>query len=249
MLNIISQPSSGLPKLLIVHGLYGSARNWGVISKRLSDIRDVSAVDMRNHGASPWYDSHTYPDMARDLALVIEHLGGPVDVIGHSMGGKAAMTLALTHPELIHKLIVADIAPVAYTHNPSNNIHAMRQVDLSRVERRADALEQLQDLEPGLADFFLQSLDMKEKRWRLNLNVLEKCMPEIVGWPSPPGKFEGDALFLSGAKSDYVRTDHKETIREKFPNAKFAKLKDAGHWLHAEKPREFEAAVRSFLLM
>ena len=117
MLNQITHgtPTAARP-LLIVHGLYGSARNWGVIAKRLSDARQVVAVDQRNHGASPRTESHSYPDMAADLAEVIEAHGAPMHVMGHSMGGKAAMVLALTRPELIASLTVADIAPVAYGH-------------------------------------------------------------------------------------------------------------------------------------
>ena len=249
MLNVVQQTQNGRPKLLIVHGLYGSARNWGIISKRLSDIRDVSAVDMRNHGYSPWFESHTYHDMANDLAEVVSNMGGPVDVIGHSMGGKAAMMLALTRPEMVNKLIVADIAPVAYSHNPVENILAMRKVDLAKIERRSDALEQLTGLDQGLAEFFLQSLDMKEKRWRLNLDILEKHMSDIVGWPNPDGTFMGETLFLSGALSNYVEPNHKMIIKDLFPKARFARLNGAGHWLHAEKPREFEAAVRAFLQM
>ncbi|WP_420859093.1 alpha/beta fold hydrolase [Marivivens marinus] len=235
------------PTLLIAHGLFGSARNWGVISKRLSDEREVVAVDMRNHGQSPRMATHSYPELGDDLAHVID---GRWDVLGHSMGGKAAMLLALTHPEKVGKLVVADIAPVPYQHTQTHNIDAMRAVDLSRVGSRADALGQLEGLEPGLAEFFLQSLDLKEGRWRLNLDVLEAEMAKIVGFPDidlPP--FEGDTLFLSGANSDYVRREYRDRIKELFPNARFAKLPDAGHWLHAEKPREFEAAVRTFLNM
>ncbi|RYG89377.1 alpha/beta fold hydrolase [Loktanella sp. IMCC34160] len=248
MLNTIRHGApTDKPTLLIAHGLFGSARNWGVISKRLSDEREVVAADMRNHGQSPQMATHSYPELGDDLAQVID---GRWDVLGHSMGGKAAMLLALTHPEKVGKLVVADIAPVPYQHTQTHNIDAMRAVDLSRVGSRADALAQLEGLEPGLAEFFLQSLDLKERRWRLNLDVLEAEMPKIVGFPEidlPP--FEGDTLFLSGAKSDYVRREYRDRIKELFPNARFAKLPDAGHWLHAEKPREFEAAVRTFLNM
>lgn len=127
MLNTITHgvPTDTRP-LLIVHGLFGSARNWGVIAKRLSDTRQVIAVDMRNHGDSPWMDSHTYRDMADDLATVIADIGAPVDVMGHSMGGKAAMVLALTRPELVRRLIVADIAPVAYSHTQDGPLAAMQ---------------------------------------------------------------------------------------------------------------------------
>src|SRR6056297_1718930 len=237
------------PGLLIAHGLYGSARNWGVIAKRLSDTRKVVAVDMRNHGLSPWYETQSYPDMAADLAEVLAGLDGPYDVLGHSMGGKAAMVLALTRPELVNRLIVADIAPVAYSHTQIQYIDAMKAVDLTRVEKRSDVAEQLQDVvdDPTLISFFTQSLDIKTKKWRLNLDVLAEDMPKIMSFPDISGQYDGPALFLSGANSDYVKREYRSDIKALFPNAQFAKIPGAGHWLHAEKPREFEAAIRVWL--
>jgi pimeloyl-ACP methyl ester carboxylesterase len=234
------------PNLLIAHGLFGSARNWGVIAKRLSVDRQVIAVDMRNHGLSPWFDTQSYGDMAADLAGMIDQ---PVDLLGHSMGGKAAMVMALQYPDKINKLIVADIAPVTYSHTQMGPIEAMRRVDLATVGNRSDAKAQLGDLEPGVDDFLLQSLDLKEKRWRLNLDVLTAEMSGIIGFPDTDGTFEGETLFLSGAQSDYVKTAYRPKIKHLFPAAKFAKIPGAGHWLHAEKPREFEAAVSAFLNM
>lgn len=250
MLNTIRHGSaSDLPPLLIVHGLFGSARNWGVIAKRLSDSREVIAVDLRNHGESPWYDSHTYADMADDLAEVMANLPGPVDLVGHSMGGKAAMMLALTHPQHLNRLVIADIAPVAYTHTQLHFIEKMRAVDLARVTRRSEAAEQLADLgvEPALQSFFTQSLDVANQKWKLNLDALEANMPEIMTFPDVETHWDGPALFLSGAESDYVTTDNRAKIRSLFPSARFAKLPGAGHWLHADKPREFEATLRVFL--
>jgi pimeloyl-ACP methyl ester carboxylesterase len=239
------------PTLVIAHGLYGSGRNWGIIARRLSDRREVVAVDMRNHGDSPRFPTQSYPDMAGDLAQVIESLGPPVDLLGHSMGGKAAMHLALTRPELVRRLVVADIAPVAYSHDQTRNARAMARLDLTRITTRAEAdaaLAQSID-DPSLRAFFLQSLDLRQHppRWKLNLDVLEAEMPKIVGWPGTEGQFPGAALFLTGALSSYVRPDHRETIRSLFPKARFAKIPEAGHWLHAEKPREFEETVRVFL--
>ena len=250
MLNLIEHGEpTDKPGLLIAHGLYGSARNWGVIAKRLSDSRRVIAVDMRNHGQSPWHDTQSYPDMAGDLAQVLETLDEPFDVLGHSMGGKAAMVLALTRPELVNRLIVADIAPVAYSHTQAQYIKAMKAVDLSRIERRPDAAPLLASHvdDPQLIPFFLQSLDAKNKRWILNLDVLEHEMPKIIGFPKVSGSYSGATLFLSGAESDYVRREHRETITSLFPKARFVRIPGAGHWLHAEKPREFEAAARAWL--
>lgn len=237
------------PPVLIAHGLFGSARNWGVIAKRLSDLRRVVTVDMRNHGQSPWDDSNTYSDMAADLAEVVEAQGAPMDVVGHSMGGKAAMMLAVTRPDLLRRLIVADIAPVAYGHSQSHLIEAMRKIDLAEVTTRGDADRQLEPHVPeaGVRAFLLQSLDVKAKAWRLNHDVLERFMDDIVGWPDGvTGQFEGPTLFLSGASSDYVLPDHRPLIKALFPQARFAKIPQAGHWLHADKPREFEASLRAF---
>jgi len=244
MLNTVKYDGPAGTPLLIAHGLFGSARNWGVIAKRLSAVRPVIVVDMRNHGESPWYDSHSYADMAGDLAEV---LPGPADVLGHSMGGKAAMVLALQNPALVRRLIVADIAPVTYSHSQMGPIDAMRGVDLSAVAARSDAKAQLGGLEAGVDDFLLQSLDMKTKQWRLNIDVLAAEMDKIIGFPQVSGQFDGPTLFLSGANSDYVQRDTRPQIKALFPDAKFAKIPGAGHWLHAEKPREFEAAVAAFL--
>ena len=243
MLNTVETGSGGVP-LLIAHGLFGSARNWGVLSKRLADRGRVVAVDMRNHGQSPWFDSHGYDDLAADLAEVID---GRWDVLGHSMGGKAAMMLALTRPDKVDRLIVADIAPVTYSHSQIGPIEAMRRADLSHASTRADVGAQLTGLEPGVDTFLLQSLDLKEKRWRLNLDVLATEMDRIIGFPQIEARFDGPTLFLSGADSTYVDRSHRERIKGLFPNAKFASIPGAGHWLHAEKPREFEEAVRVFL--
>ncbi|MDZ4310669.1 MAG: alpha/beta fold hydrolase [Cypionkella sp.] len=240
-----------LPDVLIVHGLYGSARNWGVIARHLADRRAVHVVDMRNHGQSPRASSQSYPDMAGDLAEVVMSLGAPMDVLGHSMGGKAAMQLALTRPELVRKLVVADIAPVAYTHDQTQYIAAMRALDLNGLTSRSEADRRLSATvnDPALRAFFLQSLDLKAQPpvWRLNLDVLEDQMPLIVGWPGTTGRFEGHTLFLTGALSHYVKPEYRDAIRSLFSKSHFAKLPGAGHWLHAERPREFEQAVQVFL--
>ncbi|MDB5664545.1 alpha/beta fold hydrolase [Cypionkella sp.] len=255
MLAITTYPATTidpkLPDLLIVHGLFGSARNWGVIARHLADVRTVHVVDMRNHGSSPRAETQSYPDMAGDLAEVITSLGAPMDVLGHSMGGKAAMHLALTRPELIRKLVVADIAPVAYSHDQSQYIAAMRALDLTGLSSRSEADRRLSATvdDPALRAFFLQSLDLKAQPpvWRLNLDVLEGQMPLIVGWSGIDGQFGRHTLFLTGALSHYVKPEYRETIRNLFPKSHFAKLPGAGHWLHAERPREFEQAVQVFL--
>ena len=249
MLNMIEHGQERAnPPLLILHGLYGSARNWGVIAKRLSDQHHVIVVDHRNHGDSPWFDTHSYIDMANDLITVAQHIGRPLNVVGHSMGGKAAMVVALMRPDLVNRLLVADIAPIAYGHDQSQYIEAMQAIDLTRVHKRSDAVEQLAERvdDTTLQSFFTQSLDVAGKRWKLNLDVLGHDMHHILGFPDVQGSFDGPALFLSGSESPYVQGDGKARAKQFFPNARFTKLKGAGHWLHAEKPREFEAAVRHY---
>ena len=250
MLNYIHYPSTKSNKtpLLIVHGLYGSARNWGVISKRLSDEREVFAIDQRNHGDSRWCETQSYFDMAGDLQEFLKHFGS-MAVLGHSMGGKAAMVLSILESKLVEKLIIADIAPVSYSHDNTQYIKAMKKVQLDRLATRSDAIIQLAESvqEPELRSFFAQSIDLNNKRWKLNLDVLEREMEKIISFPQLPGQYEKDSLFLSGALSNYLQITHRPTIKKLFPRAKFAKIPNAGHWLHAEKPREFEAAVRTFL--
>jgi esterase len=242
---------ASLPPLIIAHGLFGSGRNWGVIAKRLADRRDVVTVDMRNHGDSPRADSQSYHDMAGDLAETVLATGAEVDMLGHSMGGKAAMVLALTQPQSLRRLVVADIAPVAYGHDQSRHIEAMRSVDPGKVASRAEADQVLAAAVPdaALRSFFLQSIDLRAvpPRWRLNLDTLQAEMPKIVGWPDIKGRFDAPTLFLTGADSTYVKPEYRPTILQLFPKARFAKLAQAGHWLHAEQPRAFEETVRVFL--
>lgn len=237
------------PPVLIVHGLFGSARNWNVIAKRLSKTRRIIVPDMRNHGSSFHANSQSYEDLASDLAEVIAAHGGQADVIGHSMGGKAAMMLALSQPARVARLLVADIAPVQYGHSQQHFIDAMRAVDLAALTRRSDAADQLAACveDPALRAFFTQSLDVTGKRWRYNLDALEREMPKILGFPDTDARYDGLTLFLSGALSDYVLPEHRSKIRALFPHARFAKIPDAGHWLHADQPRAFESTVQAFL--
>ncbi|MDA7475742.1 alpha/beta fold hydrolase [Planktomarina temperata] len=252
MLHMISHgPENGTEAgtpLIIAHGLFGSGRNWGVIAKRLANHRRVIALDMRNHGASPWSEDHSYHALAADIEEVATTLGQPVDLLGHSMGGKAAMVAALSGAP-IRRLIVADIAPVGYSHSQQPVIDAMQSVPLDHITSRAEADQALSAHieDPALRSFLLQSLNVSAQRWRLNLPALSASMDQIIGFPDISGHFNAPALFLTGALSDYLRPEHRPRIKALFPKARFAKIPQAGHWLHAEKPREFEAAVRVFL--
>ncbi len=248
---VVTGPPTDRPALVIAHGLFGSARNWGAIAKRLALQRQVVSIDMRNHGDSPRSSEHGYAAMAGDLAETIAEHGGRMDVLGHSMGGKAAMMLALTAPARVRRLIVADIAPVAYRHSQMAYVRAMQGVDLATVTRRSegDAALAAEVPEPALRAFLLQSLAIEPGRvsWKLNLDALAAEMTAIMDFPTPPGSFAGPVLFLTGANSDYVRPAHWPRIRELFPAAERKSLAAAGHWLHADAPGAFIDAVTAFL--
>jgi len=244
-------PATGHPPLLVVHGLFGSGRNWSSIARRLALHRQVVTVDLRNHGESPRSPVHDYRAMAGDLSETIARHAGRMDVLGHSMGGKAAMVLALTEPDRVARLIVADIAPVAYDHDQMQYVDAMRGLDLAGVTRRAQADAALAERVPEAAvrAFLLQSLAIESGRadWRLNLDALAGEMPKILDFPQVEARFAGPTLFLTGASSDYVRPAYRERILALFPAAEHVGLPGAGHWLHADAPNAFVAAVEGFL--
>lgn len=254
MLNtIITGEGPGRP-VLLVHGLFGQGRNLGGIARRLAQGRRVVSVDMRNHGDSFHDEDHGYPALADDLAEVIEAHGGRMDVVGHSMGGKASMLLALTRPEMVERLAVLDIAPVAYPHSQSVYIDQMEALDLTGLDRRSEADRRLAEIlhAPSLRAFFLQSLDLKSQpaRWTLNLKVLRDEMDRLVGWPGDAvtaGRFAGPALFIAGADSDYVDAAGEAEILRLFPQAQIRRIEGAGHWLHADKPEETAEALAAFL--
>jgi esterase len=248
---IVTGPATDHPPLVIAHGLFGSGRNWGAVAKRLAAGRQVIAVDMRNHGDSPRSPDNGYEAMAGDLADTVATYGGRADVLGHSMGGKAAMVLALTHPDCVRRLVVADIAPVAYGHTQLDYVRALQAVDLAAVTRRSDADAALADRVPdrGLRAFLLQSLAISDGRagWKLNLAALAEQMPRIMGFPDVGAPFVGPALFVTGATSDYVRPEHWLRIRALFPGAERREIPGAGHWLHADAPAAFADAAAAFL--
>ena len=256
-LNFIEIPSEGAEQfapLVIAHGLFGSAKNFSTLGRKLALGRRVLMVDMRNHGDSPWDDEVTYRAMASDLASVIEkYCNNNAVVLGHSMGGKAAMALALTHPEQLAGVIIADIAPVAYAHTHQPYIQAMRAMDLAGIERRSQADPQLADVIPEapLRAFILQNLVIEEKkaRWRLNLKALDEGMPDLIGWDSAldQSPFSGPSFFLHGGASEYMTPLLEPRVREVFPNAQVDHIPGAGHWLHAEKPTEFLEKISGWL--
>jgi pimeloyl-ACP methyl ester carboxylesterase len=196
----------------------------------------------------------SFDEMAGDLAAFIERHGlGAVTSIGHSLGGKVAMHLALTRPALIERLLVVDVAPVAYAHSFGPFVEAMRQVDLAAVQRRSDADLQLLDAVPDavLRNFLLQNLVKAHAgfAWRVNLEALAANMDELLGFPTSAADaaYGGPTLFIAGGRSNYVRAEHRPLIERLFPSAEHAVIAGAGHWLHAERPAEFLAHVRRFL--
>lgn len=239
--------------VVVLHGLFGSGRNWMTVARRLASEHRVVAADLRNHGSSQHADTMSYPELAQDVYETITDLGlGPVALIGHSMGGKTAMLTALQHPELVDRLIVVDVAPVVYPPAFVSYTRAMRSADLSSVQRRSEVDEQLVEAvaSPATRAFLLQNLVLDDQgaRWRPNLPVIEASLPQISGWPDEvTGSYDGATLFVYGAESDYVRPEHHEVIRRYFPRAEFVPVPGAGHWVHAERLDDFLATVTPFL--
>jgi len=240
--------------LVILHGLFGSSRNWASIARSLSDTYRVLTVDLPNHGASDWTDTVSYEGLAQATAdFLIEQNLQRAAVLGHSMGGKTAMTLALTQPALIGRLIVADIAPVPYDHDNLAVISALDAVDLSRVKARDDAEVQLAKniSDRMMRAFLMQNLvrNGDHYEWRINIAGLKAGLPNLHGFPAVPEgvHFEGPALFIAGGESDYIEPDHHEEIYRLFPKSSVIDLTNAGHWLHADNPEAFVQTVRDFL--
>jgi len=242
------------PPVAILHGLFGSGRNWRSVAQHLAARHRVLTFDLRNHGGSPWADGMSYGDMVEDLrasfrARGIDHAA----LLGHSMGGKIAMLMALLHPDEVDGLVIVDIAPAANPPNLLAYIRAMRAVDLRGVTRRAEVDTRLVGAVPDPAEraFLLQNLVIGENstRWRLNLQAIERGFPQIVGFPDLPvgTAYRGPALFVAGARSNYIQPEHEPGIRRVFPRARITRIEGAGHWVHAEQPQAFLQVVASFL--
>lgn len=245
--------------LVLAHGLFGQARNFGGLARRFAETRPAIAVDLRNHGDSPWDDAMDYPAMGGDLLRTIAaEADGRAVLLGHSMGGKAAMAAALSAPERVAGLIVADIAPVAYDdHDHAPLARAMRAVDLGGVTRRSEVEAQLSEAAPeaALRAFLMQNLAFetiegeRRARWRPNLAAIERAMPALLGWPDAlaDARYDGPTLVIHGGASDYVGQAADAPIAALFPAAERVVLDGAGHWLHAEQPEAFVDAVEAWL--
>lgn len=245
----------GMP-LVILHGVFGSSTNWRSLARKLAEKRRVLVVDLRNHGESPHADEMHYRGMVEDLNRFIDdHCDGRADVLGHSMGGKVAMSLALLHPNHVRHLIVVDIAPVDYGHGATFGrlIHAMKALPLAQIEARSEADRLLAEEIPedGVRAFLLQNLrrdDDGQWRWRINLEALAASIDDIAGFPFEDRCcFEGPVLFIGGGESDYLDRAHREVIGSLFPKARLEWIEGAGHWVHAERPDEVLRLVREFL--
>ena len=242
------------PPLAILHGLFGSGRNWRSIAQQLAARHRVLAFDLRNHGASPWAEGMSYREMVEDLRTSLSaHGNAHTTLLGHSMGGKVAMLTALLHPAEIDRLVVVDIAPAPNPPTLLAYVRAMRTADLHGVKRRGDVDARLAETvhDPAERAFLLQNLIIDEDtaRWRLNLGAIEVEFPEIVGFPPLPAgtAYRGPTLFVAGAHSDHIRPEHEPVIRRQFPQAEITRIEGAGHWVHAEQPQEFLRTVEAFL--
>jgi esterase len=238
------------PPLALIHGLFGAARNWGAIQKRLAARHRVLAMDLRNHGESPHAEGMAHAATARDVAETLRARGVQrAVVVGHSLGGKVAMALALHHPGVVARLVVADIAPLRYPPALRGHVAAMRALPLKEglTRREADAALEAAVPEPGVRAFLLQSLDFEASppRWRIGLAQIHAAMPEIEDFRED-GRFEGETLVIAGGRSDYIRAEHRPIFQRLFPAARFATIEGAGHWVHAEQPNEFLALLQPF---
>lgn len=239
------------PALLILHGFFASSRNWRQIARKLAEYQHVYLVDMRNHGESAHDAIMDYPSMAADIELFLDTQQlAKVNILGHSMGGKAAMWLALARPERINHLIVADIAPVSYHHSFDNLIQALQLLPLEQLTNRKQADNLLSGAIPesSFRQFLLQNLVLKEGKyiWRIDLDIFAQTANNIIAFPDTNGlgPYPDKVLFLAGQTSNYIA---KENIYNLFPRAEIKTIAKAGHWLHAEQPDAFCDAVRAFL--
>jgi len=239
--------------VVILHGLFGFSDNWQSIAKGLADHYLVVTPDLRNHGRSPHLPTHSYPEMTEDLRFFMEEKWMfSAAMIGHSMGGKVAMQLALTHPEMVEKLVVVDMAPGQAADKHSGIFEALLQLDLSNLGSRAEIEKHLSERIPdlGTRQFLLKNITREENgtfSWKMNLPVLWKHFPDILAAVNGEQPFEKPTLFVRGGRSNYIKDSDWESIKSLFPQAELVTIDDAGHWVHADKPAELLEVLRAFL--
>ena len=243
--------------IVFCHGLFGQGRNWTAVAKALADAHRTVLVDLPHHGRSPWLESFDYLEVADQLADLLGRLFGrddAVTLVGHSMGGKAAMVTALRAPELVGRLCVVDIAPVDYGSSGefAGYVEAMQALDLDSLERRADADAALQSAVPirTVRDFLLQNLQREGNgwRWQVNLEVLGRDLDALSAWPADRlaglAPFRGPVAWIAGADSPYVRMEQEAEMRRLFPHTRKVVIKGAGHWVHAQRPEVVVEVLR-----
>ena len=250
---IESGDADGRPPVVLLHGLFGAARNFGAVQRAVATTRRVVALDLRNHGDSPHAPGMDYDTMAADVVETLTARGAlPCVLIGHSMGGKVAMRTALSASSSVTRLLVSDIAPVFYAPASADYAAAMAALPLATGLTRAgaDAFLARTVAEKEVRAFLLQNLAFGERpHWRIGLAEIVAGMPDIGGWPELPAGaiYGGPTLFVAGARSDYIRPDHRPVIRALFPAARFVAVKDAGHWVHADNLPGFLGVLQAFL--
>ena len=259
LLNVIERnpdtlPASDtpLPTIVLIHGLFGQARNLGFAQRHLAATHRTLAIDLRNHGKSP-HGPMTYQIMAEDVRETIRHFTTePVILLGHSMGGKTAMTLALTHPEMVHSLIVGDIAPGAGGFANMDLSSGLEHVNFpARLDRKeADTL--LRPLIPNdsVRQLMMQNLTLGETPgWSIGLHDIFQSLPAVMGWPDfpPDTHYEGPALFIKGELSPYIQPHNFPVMRQLFPHYTLETIEKAGHWIHADAPARFIELVDAFI--
>jgi esterase len=240
------------PTLVILHGLFGSSDNWFTLSKFFAESFTVYTIDQRNHGQSPHTDDFNYRLLTEDLEeFLIENKIVNAIVIGHSMGGKTAMNLAIKNPALISKLIVVDIAPKSYPVHHDQILEGLTAIPLATLSSRNEADKILSEFVPEIdvRQFLLKNLSRNGEgkfEWKINVSAIENHIEEIGQGMQYEGIFAKPTLFIKGAKSNYFKPGDDELILKLFPAAKMETL-DTGHWVQAEKPQEFTHTVLDFL--
>ncbi len=235
--------------LVLLHGLFGSADNWGTVAKHFAQHYQVISIDLRNHGRSPHSDSQTYAEMADDLLETFDALGmDRVHLLGHSLGGKVAMQFAMQYPAKVSKLIVVDMAMRAYPDRYTQLMNHMLAVNLSQMASRNEVDNALKDVIPHLRvrQFLLTNLVKNEAQlqWRINLLALKQNYATLIA--AVAVHFDQPALFIRGERSDYVQEHDITELQQHFPKAQFVTL-PTDHWVHAEQPQLFIDALGAFL--
>lgn len=238
--------------LVILHGLFGSADNWFSIARELENDYELYLVDQRNHGDSPHAEEWDYEVMVEDLRELIDEEGlSEIFLMGHSMGGKTAMNFAVTYPDRVEKLIVADIAPRYYPIHHQTILEGLNSINLAEIQSRKDADDQLAKYItiPGIRQFLLKSLgrDRNGFYWKINLPVITEKIEEVGKALEDDTVYDGPTLFLAGANSNYIQQSDLPDILEHFPNYEIEFIEGAGHWLHAEKPEAVIREIKRFL--